>query len=424
MNFNKYKECSKLLFEIYPSDKIEGYKTKYKQDPFFKLGKNSMGRLDDLNAWYKEKNPNFEPFSEHNNPEMPEFKHLIAGMIKDFYFLLNDENIKKNNTDKLNIILAKIEAILENGYKYISIIDVIYEYLIFFEIILNQLIYNKEQCNLLLNIKNTPYIIYPTFHQLDFIKINLTMGTPFLNFLLTNKKHLSHGSMSRPCWELTHDIDIHYNNIMIQFFKELNTILNNNNEYISFINENIELFKLYFEFMNNFIINIKDLLIYDRSKKNISNRNEKGNIIKSYEINIYNKRHNGYKNLMNSVLIFYLFHEQYFFQYFFTLLKKKEIKKIFERQNSNKNKQIIDMIKDYFIDSFKLLCIYFLFTDEKSLKKNLYDNFQIKPEMIHPELIELLEIAFNSKITQSNIDTFIDLYKESVEVINNKVIEL
>jgi hypothetical protein len=37
MNFNKYKECSKLLFEIYPLDKIEGYKTKYKQDPFFKL---------------------------------------------------------------------------------------------------------------------------------------------------------------------------------------------------------------------------------------------------------------------------------------------------------------------------------------------------------------------------------------------------
>jgi uncharacterized protein YlzI (FlbEa/FlbD family) len=44
--------------------------------------------------------------------------------------------------------------------------------------------------------------------------------------------------------------------------------------------------------------------------------------------------------------------------------------------------------------------------------------------MINSELIELLEVAFNSKITQSNIDTFIDSYKESVEVINNKVIDL
>ena len=176
--------------------------------------------------------------------------------------------------------------------------------------------------------------------------------------------------------------------------------------------------------MNNFIINIKDLLIYDRSKKNISNINEKGNIIKSYEINIYNKRHNGYKNLMNSVLIFYLFHEKYFFTYFFNIFIKNKIKRIFEKQNSNTNKKLIDIIKEYFIKNFKLLCIYFLFTDERSLKQNLYDNFQIKPKMINSELIELLEVSFKSKITQSNINTFIDLYKESVEVINNKVIEL
>ena len=243
MNISKlerYPKCSDLFSEIYPMDKIENYRTKYKQDPFFKLAKNSSGGLEDLNSWYKQKNPNFIPFSESNNPEMPEFKHLIAGMIKDFYFFLNDTNIKKNNIDKLNIILDKIENILneenkEKSYKYIFIIDVIYDYLIFFEIIVNKSANKKRHCYLLLKIKNTPYIIYPTFHQLDFIKINLTIGTPFLNFLLTNKEHLIHDILSTPCSEIFHDIDYHYELIMIQFFKDLNKILNKNEEYIFFI---------------------------------------------------------------------------------------------------------------------------------------------------------------------------------------------
>ena len=296
MNIENYKECSTLLFEIYPLAKITNYTEKYKLDPFFKLGKNSTGRLIDLNVWYKQKNPTFMPFSDTNNPEMPEFKYLIAGMIKDLYFFFSKGKKPNNN---INTILDKIELALKNKCKYISIIDIIYDYLILFQG--GQNLYDCYSFN---EIIETPYIIYPTFHQIDFIKVNLTIGTPFLNFLLTNKTHLGHGHMIYPCWEISHDIHTHYDKIMIRFFKELNEIINNNDNYILFINNNIELFKFFFEFMNNFITSIKDLLMYDRSKKSILTTNEKGSI-RTNEINISNNKHDSYKNYMNSILIFY-----------------------------------------------------------------------------------------------------------------------
>ena len=124
---------------------------------------------------------------------------------------------------------------------------------------------------------------------------------------------------------------------------------------------------------------------------------------------------------MNSLLIFYLFHEQFFFEYFFNDKIEDEIKRIFTKQISNKNTQVINMIKDYF-KKFRLICLCFLYKDKKSLENNFY-NSKIKTEMIHPFLIELLQIAFNCQINDSNIDTFIDLYKESVEVINNRILQ-
>ena len=216
------------------------------------------------------------------------------------------------SNNNINEILEKIELTLKNKYKYIDIITIIYDYLILF-----QRGKNMYDCHSFDQIIKTPYIIYPTFHQIDFIKVNLTIGTPFLNFLLTNKTHMGHGHKIYPCWEISHDIHVHYDKIMIRFFKELNKIINNNDDYILFINNNIELFKLFFEFMNNFITSIKDLLMYDRAKKSISITNEKGNIISNNEINISNNRHDNYKNYMNSILIFHLFYEKYYFKYIF-----------------------------------------------------------------------------------------------------------
>ena len=426
MNIDKYKKCSNLLFEIYPSATITNYTEKYKLDPFFKLGKNSNGRLIDLNAWYKEKNPNFMPFSEQNNPEMPEFKHLIAGMIKDLYFFFSKG--KKPN-ENINTILDKIEFTLKNNYKYISIIDIIYDYLILFQG--GQNLYDCDSFN---KIIKTPYIIYPTFHQIDFIKVNLTIGTPFLNFLLTNKIHNSHGHSKFPCWEVKHDIDIHYDKIMIRFFKELNEIINNNDNYILFINNNIELFKLFFEFMNNFITSIKDLLMYDRSKKSISITSDKGNI-STNEINISNNRHDSYKIYMNSILIFHLFHEKYFFKdifherylnrnYFFNKIINNKNKK-YQIDKGQMTRLIEKMLNKYFYKEFKSLCIYYFFDQSLiRLQNSLYKNFEDKINHIDAELIEVLKDAFKPKTINDNIDIYIELYKESVETINAKIQEI
>jgi hypothetical protein len=395
-------------------------------DPFFQDDNN----LINLFNWYKSKNPEFKPMKDVD-PEMPEYELLVSGLIKDIYLLLknNESNYKINNTSlkKPINILGMLEDIIKSNYKYIKIINCIYEYLKLFTNLLSK---NNKDCNLLLILNELPYIIYPSFHQIDIYKVNLTLCAPFINFLISNKMHESHGSDQNPCYEIFHDISFHSRNLIIKIFEDIfitkyklssNKNCLDNIKFHQYIQENIDLFKLYFDFMDNNIQKLKDILIYKRSKNNS-----------------YNSVYKSDKKYMNSILIFFIFHEKYFYNSFFIdNLKHKifstiqNIKKIqismINRRNinvfsyENINNIIIETIKKYFKNNFYKNCINFLLdNDLYKLKKYIVKNNNTELlKLINSEFKEIIENMFKIKVTNENINEIIELYKQSAIDIYN-----
>ena len=83
------------------------------------------------------------------------------------------------------------------------------------------------------------------------------------------------------------------------------------------------------------------------------------------------------------------------------------------------------MLKEYFYKEFKSLCIYYFFDQSlERLQNSLYNNFENKIKHIDAELIEVLKDAFKPKTINDNIDIYIELYKESVETINDIIREI
>ena len=393
--------CKQLLQKHY-SDYSTISLRKYKLDPFF----SNDEILKNLYDWYISKNPDFLPM-HIVNPQMPEYEVLIAGILKDFYLVL--EKISNNYSSLNNIkdILKMIEKVINEGYIYTDSIKCIYKYLILFNNMLNSTLvinkYNKD-CEILLDFIESPYIFYPSFHQIDIYKVNLTIAAPFLNFLLSNKIHQSHGSNVSCCYELFHDIDFHYNLISMKFFKDLFKIEDKNKymntkHFIENINENKDIFKEYFNF-NNFIIQkLKDKLIYKRTKNNSFN---------TYKIK---------KNYMNSIILFLIFHESYFYTRLFSATVY--IKTYIKLQNYNKLRLI-----EYFRLFFYKICIDNLLGSTNSIKKYIYNSNTNKLKIINSDFIEIVENNYKIKLTNDNINEIIELYKEGVIDIYNTVFDL
>ena len=228
------------------------YESKIKPTPNFE------SIFEDPLGWYQHKNPDFLihrkpnleeivdlPFDHENgklyiNPEnqvkVPEYKFLIAQMIKDLLLALylgsmpqlhknNKHNLKSNeftyNLNKLslnntspksilfkkNIILTldKIEENIKNEYIYTDFFDYLY-------------LFSDKECDLGDNglwipiskkIILTPFIILPTLIQIDFKKSIDLAKAPLLNFRLNNNRKKIHDLFDVPCSEIVHDIIIH-----------------------------------------------------------------------------------------------------------------------------------------------------------------------------------------------------------------------
>ena len=246
-NYDELKDyilVYQLLNEIYP--KKISY-TDYADDPFFDLTKNNY--LNNLLKWYKSKNPNFE-FMYIINPDMPEYKYIIANILKDLYLLftttklpritenniirmrektteeqwyklnryneLIDEKDTKYNKDNLLTYFKQIENILQNNYKYNDVINIIYSYLFYFNPYSENIIIGD--CSPINLFKQSQYILFPTFKLIDFYKVNLLFTAPVINFYIKNNSHSVHSYIVDPCYEIYHDLFFHATNINIKLF--------------------------------------------------------------------------------------------------------------------------------------------------------------------------------------------------------------
>lgn len=248
---NKSDHAYTLFREVYTDDNIKEHK-KYVKDPFFESG----GRINNLYSWYIEVNPEWHSMKDNNRP-MTEYRHLIAGMIKDLYAKYIE--YEKSGTDyhnpkkeQINKVLEKINHMITNNFIYREIIDCVIAYLTFFDSIIK---YSCIDCNILNNLINSPFIIFPTFILYNFDKVILTMKAPFINFHLTYDQVKIHEQPSEPpSHQIGHDIDVHYN---ISTFNCIEKILNiesldikNNKKIYETLASLIELIKTYFNFMN------------------------------------------------------------------------------------------------------------------------------------------------------------------------------
>jgi hypothetical protein len=414
-NLLEYPECEKLVKQFYP-DPNNILLKKYVDDPFF-LGEN-MKKIYD---WYLSKNPEFKIMSTIV-VEMPEYNILIAGIIKDLYINSKNTQNLKNYSD----ILQKIEIMINSKYLYSLIIDIIYDYLLFFQkkVINNNNEYKNykiDKCSKLLKYYKSQYIIFPSFKQIDLYKVILNMKAPVLNFLVTNRKHITHNETSNICTELWHDIDIHYDKMMISFFRNImiarDIKYSNFSDVVNFIDKNKCLFSTYFIFMNKFISELESNFIYSIvRRKNTTFENL--------------KKDSNFKEYMNCVVLFYLFHEVDFFDKCISKIKNISLVKKNTSAPSLKllelevtNERMIPVIPSSTLSLIKIndsetiikyiMENYFLKISSELLRKTKYNN-RYCINMLQIDFVELMKdtLFINTKLLSENI-----IQKYSCEII-------
>lgn len=456
-NLSEFPKSEKLVKQFYPNSNSISFE-KYVNDPFFE-----EDNMKQIFSWYQSKNPTFEIMS-NIIVQMPEYNVLMAGIIKDVYIYLklfisdtvpkeiikkkySNNLMKKNNSRNLqNIkncssILEKIEIMIENGYLYSLIIDIIYDYLFFFDkktlnneeyLITNtNTNFNKYQknrkmkrCDRLLKYYKSQYIIFPCFKQIDLYKVILNMKAPVLNFLMTNGKHKTHGSTVGVSYELIHDIEYHYNPMIISFFNQImmGRHIKNDNEkdnFVKLINRNKELFATYFVFMNKFIGGLENSFIYSipRRTKNI------GNLKKTTYENL--KEHPDFIKYMNCFVLFYIFHEVKFFEECFNRMRTIYFTGTNILLIETNNSEII--LKYIMINYFKIVANELLRYNKSGNNRNI--------SFIKDDFIDLVKDTLfintgsdDSYIEKEKLEKYvfeiIKLYKNSVNFIDKKIIEI
>lgn len=242
-------------------------------------------------AFYISKNPNFIPVNSME-PKMtvPEFQFIIAKIIKDLLvslFFNKMPQLSSNNENAMSIdyqfialdlnhpkdakdaeivgkiketifsILIKIAKNISEGFIYIDFIDYLCDYINLYSGIY---FYFKRDCFQYIEdfkqILNTPFIILPTFVQIDYKKVLNLIRAPLLNFRLSNSRKKTHNKFTPNCFELFHDILFHCDKTHnLKDYIKLNSVLyeKNNSKLMSLeeINEKYYNINLFFDKIND-----------------------------------------------------------------------------------------------------------------------------------------------------------------------------
>lgn len=401
----KYPKCFELLQEHYKDlNKIS--LDKHKLDPFF-----SIENMERLYEWYLTKNPNFENINKLN-PSMPEYGCLLSSIIKDLYIIKKTSNVEELR--KITEILDLLEITIVE-YEYNSVIDITKQYLILFESKLNRKESTKNMCKMYIDRnRDTPFIIFPSFHQISFCKIILNMRAPFINFLVSNKKHQVHRSFQTPCYDVIHN-HIHYGKMMTSFLQNKTNYREFNKKFKK--NE----FKQYFIFMSKLINFLKKDFLYNKE------------ILLLKDFNSI-REHSDFGNYMNAIILFLIFHEYNFFETVKNINGAKYLENITDMNT---------LLKELFKNYFYKICINIIIKKKNEI--NTINNKNIAN--LSPTFIETIGNALyinididndidnnieennttKMNIARSNAILIINLYKEHVHKLHqeiNKFIEL
>ena len=278
-------------------------------DPFLSVTEQTEEKsynLDNLYDWYLTKNISFIENGtsiKDANPKVPEFKTLIALIIKDIILLYitkifpiqnkNDNTVLTNysfgcshiygllgktiSDDNHTIIiklLEQIEKIITEGYNYLEIINLIINYYKLFNfgyvkldsdnsnLDISNKNHNRNECLKLIkslrNLSDTCFIIYPTFTFVNYTKILYFMQAPVLILKMANQSEYTDEIFMSPIFQIWHDISFHAN-ITHCVYKEddsskraISLYQNTNNQY--------DIFKQKFNVIKKYInVNYKNL---------------------------------------------------------------------------------------------------------------------------------------------------------------------
>ena len=171
-------------------------------------------------------------YPQRNNNNKPSNKNTLSAK-----YLLAASNTRKrnNNNSGPSGIIRRVDKILTVVIQFVNIKQ---QYDIFFQILQDYILLfstgrlydeigNEERPQVnnntdfaelraiymykqaFDNIYKSAFILYPSFNQLAFDKVLLTMQAPVLNFRILNKRTKIHDAFEAPLFELFHDIDFH-----------------------------------------------------------------------------------------------------------------------------------------------------------------------------------------------------------------------
>jgi hypothetical protein len=129
-----------------------------------------------------------------NNPRLPNYfsyKAITEIYLKFIVYMSGNFKIQNFNLDEINQNYnGKMEFKCEC---YIDYVKRIYNY--------------------------TPFIIFPTFNQLNELIVLKTMSAPVINFLITYSRFLSHNDYLSPCNHIEHDLWFHGEKTHLQIYE-------------------------------------------------------------------------------------------------------------------------------------------------------------------------------------------------------------
>ncbi len=234
------------LMEILSSNVKSKNPFTYQYNVPFPFANKILKTPKDYLDWYKKKNPTFGPVQD--TLTVPEYEPLVVGMCKDLlilYFTLTligydyeglNKTVGNNNDLRKSIlidekkksqileIIMNIDRLISEGYSYVFFIkECMIPYILLFS---NKSIrsmkslkeefsrYETEKSDrditgllyYTAGLLDSPFIILPTFYQINYIKVLNSVSAPVINFRITNTKVSVHNHIDFPIYEITHDL--------------------------------------------------------------------------------------------------------------------------------------------------------------------------------------------------------------------------
>lgn len=152
---------------------------------------------------------------EANKNKKNEYEEMLTKIKSNKESFLKEQfekyskNVNDNLKDELDNLLKKINSCISNKYIY-NVENGVYDVIIsFIEIISKD--DNKIKEFFMEKHLDTPFIVFPTYQQINFQNVILLMSAPIINFRISNRNRRVHDFFDSPSFDYIHDVCFHGN---------------------------------------------------------------------------------------------------------------------------------------------------------------------------------------------------------------------